>query len=162
MLAQCRYSTVRASLCALFRIFKRGFPNTQYNDPPYIYFPPVVIASPEQEVVATESRPPMASTHALPSTKIDLEQYVHMLLVLRSKHGVFVLQLVELRVSDSGTLAMEKLRERLDQERALKSKITLALLCRRMTVEIAEISLVSDEFRPCLSQVLTVSTAAIT
>jgi hypothetical protein len=121
-----------------------------------------MIASPEREVVATESRPPMASTHALPSTKIDLEQYAHMLLVLRNKHGVFALQLVKLRVSDSGVLAMEKLRERLDQEGALKSKITLALLCRRMTVDIAEISLVSDEFRPCLSLVLTVLTAAIT
>ena len=56
---------------------------------------------------------------------------------------------------------MEKLRERLGQEGALKSKITLALLCRRMAVDITEISVISDEFRPCLSLVLTVSTAAI-
>lgn len=121
-----------------------------------------MMASPEREVVATESRPSMASTRALPSTEIDLEQYAHMLLVLRSKQGVFALQLIELRVADSGALAMKKLRERLDQEGTLKSNITLALLCRRMTVDIAEIGLVSNEFRPCLSLVLTVSTAAIT
>jgi hypothetical protein len=58
----------------------------------------------------------------------------------------FALQLIELHVSGSGALAMEKLRERLDQEGALKSKVILALLCRRMTVDVAEISLVSDKF----------------
>jgi hypothetical protein len=85
----------------------------------------------------------MASPQVLPCTTTDLERSAHMLLVLRSRHGVFALELIELLVSDSGPLVMRKLRERLNKEGVLQSKIRLAAICRRMSVEIAEINLVN-------------------
>jgi hypothetical protein len=96
----------------------------------------------------------MALTQALPSFGTTFGKTVHMLFVFRTNHGVFALQLLELLVSDSGALAMKKLQERLDQEGVLKSRIRLGVLCRRMTVEIAEINLVSDGFGPSLTTVL--------
>ena len=101
----------------------------------------------------------MAPTQALSSKGTDPGQRAHMLLVLRSKPGGFVLQLVELLVSDSGASAMRKLRERSNQEGALKSKVRLAVLCRRMSVDIAEINLVSNNL-PWFILVLTLSTVA--
>jgi hypothetical protein len=98
----------------------------------------------EREVRATENRVLMAPTQALSSKGTDPGQRAHMLLVLRSKRGVFAMQLVELLVSDSGASAMRKLRERSNHEGALKSKVRLAVLCKRMSVDIAEINLVSD------------------
>jgi hypothetical protein len=83
-----------------------------------------------------------------------------MLLVLKSKPGVFALQLVELLVSDSGASVMRKLRERSNQEGALKSKVRLAVLCKRMSVDIAEINLVSNNLHTWFILVLTLSTVA--
>jgi hypothetical protein len=51
---------------------------------------------------------------------------------------------VELLISESGASAMRKLRERSNQEGALKPKVRLAVLCKRMSVDIAEINLVSN------------------
>jgi hypothetical protein len=78
-----------------------------------------------------------------------------MLLVLRGKSGIFALQLVELLVSDSGASAMRKLRERLNQEGALKPKLKLAVLCKQMSVEIAEVNLVSNNLHTLFVPVLT-------
>jgi hypothetical protein len=102
----------------------------------------------------------MAPTQALSSKGTDPGQRAHILLVLRSKPGVFVLQLVELLVSDSGASAMRKLRERSNQEGALKSKVRLAVLCKRMSVDIAEINLVSNNLHTWFILVLTLSTVA--
>lgn len=101
----------------------------------------------------------MTSTRELPKTGSGLKQKAHMLLVLRSKPGIFALHLLELLVSDSGTLAMKKLWERLDREGALKSRTKLNL---RMSVEVAEINLVGDSPGPSLILVLTRSTVAVT
>jgi len=111
-------------------------------------------------VRATESRALMAPTQALSSKGTDPGQRAHMLLVLRSKPGVFALQLVELLVSDSGASAMRKLRERSNQEGALRSKVRLAVLCKRMSVDIAEINLVSDNLHTWFILVLMLSTVA--
>lgn len=104
----------------------------------------------------------MTSTRELPNTGSDLKLKAHMLLVLGTKPGIFALHLLELLVSDSGTLVMKKLWERLDREGALKSRTKLGLLCRRMSVEVAEINLVSDDSTPTLIPVLTRSTVAVT
>jgi hypothetical protein len=93
-------------------------------------------------------------------TQARSNEKAQMLLVLRGKSGVFVLQLVGLLVSDSGALAMRKLRERSNQEGALKSKLRLAVLCKRMSVEIAEVNLVSNNFRTMFVLVLTLSAVA--
>ena len=93
----------------------------------------------------------MASTQAIPDTGNELGQTVHMLLVLRNKSGIFVLQLIELLVSDSGAMVMRKLQQRLNQDGALKSKVRRAVYCRRIIVDIAEISLVGYVFSSYLS-----------
>ena len=67
----------------------------------------------EREVRAMESRALMVPTQARSGGGTNPRQKAQMLLVLRGKSGVFVLQLVELLVSDSGASAMRKLRERL-------------------------------------------------
>jgi hypothetical protein len=77
-----------------------------------------------------------------------------MLLVLRSKSGVLAVQLVELLASDSGASAMRKLRAHSTQEGALKSKVRSAVLCKRMSVDIAEINLVSNNLHTWLFLVL--------
>jgi hypothetical protein len=93
-------------------------------------------------------------------TQARSNEKAQMLLVLRGKSGVFVLQLVELLVSDPGASAMRKLRERSNQEGTLRSKLRLAVLCKRMSVEIAEVNLVSNNFRTLFGLVLTLSTVA--
>ena len=86
----------------------------------------------------------MVPTQALSSNGTNPGQRAQMLHVLRGKSGVFALKLVELLVSDSSASVMRKLRKRSNQEGALKSKLRLAVLCRRMSVDIAEINLVSS------------------
>jgi hypothetical protein len=97
----------------------------------------------------------MVPTRALSSGRADSGQKAQMPLVLRGKSGVFALQLVELLVSDSGASAMRKLRDRLYQEGALKPKLKLAVLCKRMSVEIAEVNLVSNNLHTLFVLVLT-------
>ena len=109
---------------------------------------------------AMESRALKVSTQALSSSETDPGKRAQMLLVLRGKSGVFALQLVELLVSDSGASAMRKLRERSNQEGALKSKLRLAVLCKRMSVDIAEINLVSNNIHTLFVLVLTLSIVA--
>lgn len=116
----------------------------------------------EREVWAMESRALMVPTQARSNGGTDPGQKAQMLLVLRGKSGVFALQLVELLVSDSGASAMRKLRERSNQEGALISKLRLAVLCKRMSVEIAEVNLVSNNLHTLFVLVLTPSTAADT
>jgi hypothetical protein len=102
----------------------------------------------EREVRAMESRALMVPTQARSSGGT------------RGKSGVFALQLVELLVSDSGASAIRKLRERSNQEGAPNSKLRLAVLCKRMSVEIAEVNLVSNNFCTLFVLVLTLSTVA--
>jgi hypothetical protein len=102
----------------------------------------------------------MAPLQPLPSNRTGPEQSAYLLLVFRSKPGVFALQLVELLVSDSGASAMKKLRERLNREGALNSKARLAVLCKRMSVDVAEINLVSNDLHTWFVLVLRLSTVA--
>jgi hypothetical protein len=107
-----------------------------------------------------ESRALMVPTQALSSGGADPGQRAQMLLVLRGKSGVFALQLVELLASDSGASAMRKLRERSNQDGALKSKLRLAVLCKRMSVDIAQINLVSNNLHTLFVLALTLSAVA--
>jgi hypothetical protein len=57
-------------------------------------------------------------------------------------------------------LFREPLRERSNQEGALKSKVRLAVLCKQLSVDIPEINLVSNNLHTWFTLVLTLSTVA--
>jgi hypothetical protein len=85
----------------------------------------------------------MCSSPAEPREKVDLGRAVHMHVVLQDKRGVFVLHLLELLDTDSGTVAIGKIRIRLTEPESFLRNVKLAVLCKRVSIEIADVSLVS-------------------
>jgi hypothetical protein len=89
----------------------------------------------------------MGSSPAEPRDKVDLRRTVHMHVVLQNKRGVFVLHLLELLDTDSGAVAIGKMRARLTEPDSLLRNAKLTVICKRVSVEIADVSLVSMCFR---------------
>ncbi len=78
-----------------------------------------------------------------PNTSEEPSKVSYLPIVARGDRGDWVLHLVQVRSSDSGSTVMKKLRQRLADAKAFDSRFKRALRCQKPVVDIANVGLVS-------------------